>query len=142
MKITPFKTAAALALCAIGLSAVAMGAAAQQEPFTSNASASGRTCFRVDQVEGFAPVKFSDSVDGVNLRVRNDVYQLQFSAPCPEIREASRVAVDSRNPVQVCTGSDVDIIAYSKVAPARCKANGIRKFDKSQVAALPASERP
>lgn len=140
MNITQIRTtatAAALALCAVGLTA-----AAQQETFTANTSASGRTCFRVDQVEGFAAVKFSPSVDGVNLRVRNDVYQLQFATPCPAIREATRVAVDSRNPFQVCTGSDVDIVAYSKVAPARCKANGIRKIEGSELASIPSNERP
>lgn len=136
----------ALAAAAIGgaAAALAVSASAQDdERFVRNTDASGKACFRVDRVEGFAPVRFGEGIDGVNLRVRNDVYQMKFATPCPEIREATRVAVDSRQPVYVCTGADADIVAYSTIAPAqRCKVSGLRKVEPSEVASLPAAEKP
>ncbi len=130
--------AGALALAAAGLSA-----AAAPQQFVSNADADSRACFRTSDVVGFAATKISGR-DGVNLRVRKDVYQLEFAGPCPEIRESTRVAVEGRTPSMVCSGADADIVAFSQVTSkaARCKVSGIRKIEPSELSSLPRNEQP
>ena len=132
-------TAAAIALLGFSVSA----AAQDDSRFVRNTDASGRTCFRVDRVDGFAAVKFDEGFEGVNLRVRRDVYQLKFATPCPTIRDATRIALDSREPAYICNGADADIVTYSSIqSPQRCKVIGLRKIEPAEVASLPAKERP
>ncbi len=132
-------TAAAIALMGFTVSATAQDNSA----FVRNTDASGKACFRVDRVDGFASVKFSEGWDGVNLRVRNDIYQMKFASPCPTIRDATRIAIDSREPQYVCNGADADIVTYSNIqAPQRCRVSGLRKVEPAEVASLPAKERP
>lgn len=131
-------TAAAIAL--LGFTAAA---AQDDSAFVRNTDASTKACFRVDRVEGFASVKFGEGWDGVNLRVRNDVYQMKFAAPCPAIHDATRIALDSREPAYVCTGADADIVAYSRIqSPQRCRVIGLRKIEPAEIASLPADEKP
>lgn len=139
-----FSRKAGLTAAAIALMGFTVSAAAQDDSgFVRNTDASGKACFRVDRVEGFASVKFSEGWDGVNLRVRKDVYQMKFATPCPTIRDATRIALDSREPSYVCNGADADIITYSGIqSPQRCRVIGLRKIEAAEVASLPANEKP
>ena len=139
-----FSRKAGLTAVAIALLGFTVSAAAQDNSaFVRNTDASGRTCFRADRVEGFAATRFSDDHDGVNLRVRNEVYQMKFATPCPTIRDATRIALDSREPVYVCNGADADIVTYSGIqSPQRCRVIGLRKIEPAEVASLPANEKP
>jgi len=143
MKIRPtVKTvlaAATLAALSLGLSA----AAQDDSKFDTAGSTSGRMCFRIDDVDGFAPVRFDQGVDGVNIRVRRDVYQMKFVGPCIAIRDATRIAVESRQGAYVCSGVDTEVLAVSRLTGAeRCLVSGLRKVEPDEVASLPSKERP
>lgn len=130
---------AVLALATVGLSA----AAQDDGRFDAAAKDPGRQCFRVDRVDGFAPVRFDQGVDGVNIRVRRDVYQLKFVGPCIAMRDTTRIALESRQGAYICSGVDSEVVAVSKTTGAeRCLVADMRKVEASEVAALPSNERP
>lgn len=143
MKITPnlkaVLTGAALAAAAIGLSA----AAQDDAKFDDAAKDPGRQCFRVDRVDGFAAVRFDPASDGVNIRVRREVYQLKFANPCIAIRDATRIALESRQGAYICSGVDSEVVAVSRSTGAeRCLVSAMRKVEPAEVASLPSNERP
>jgi hypothetical protein len=101
-----------------------------------------RQCFFASTVSGFREV----GNDRVNFRVSGrDVYQLELFGTCPELRGSEKVLLDSRGGgASVCSGLDVDLIVPTNItaAPRRCPGRSIRKLTETEVAALPAGQRP
>ena len=134
-----------LALVLLTTFGLGLSAAAQDDDkFIGRTDAQARVCFRPDQVVGFAATKFENGQEGINLRVRRDVYQMKFAGACPEIRDATQVGVESHQAGgYVCSGADADIIAISKsMGTQRCRVSGMRKIEGDELAALPSKERP
>jgi hypothetical protein len=123
---------------------VGLAAAAQDDSkFIGRTDAQARVCFRGTDVDGFAAMKFENGQDGVNLRVKRDVYQMKFVGACPEIRESTKIAIESIQGPFICSGADADIIAVSRVTgPQRCRVSGMRKVEAAELASLPAKEKP
>ncbi len=131
-------------LSGMGAVLVLAGAASPDPSFTRNTESAARTCFHIRDVEGYSPAKIGER-DGVNLRIKNqDVFQVEFVAPCPEAGTAARVKLTSNSATDfVCTGADATLVAFAESGPTRqCAISGLRKLDKGQVAALPENELP
>lgn len=132
MRSQPPRVIAACALAAL--------AAACAEP-PRPAAGPPRACFLSRQVDGFA----ARGMDGVNLKVRQDYYALDFIAACPEADEALRIRL---RPLRgggafICEGDQVNVVAYSRVTgPRTCLARSVRRMSPQEVAALPKGQRP
>lgn len=133
-----------LAVGLLAASGIGLAAAAQDDSkFIGRTDAQARVCFRGEQVDGFAAMKFENGQEGVNLRVRRDVYQMKFMGACPEIRESTKIAIESIQGPYICSGADADIIAVSRITgPQRCRVSGMRKVEAAEIASLPAKEKP
>jgi hypothetical protein len=138
MKLLP-RNSAVIALCGGTLLIAGSTFAGPNDP-VSPTSASRDACFRVQQIDGWAP----RGTDGVNIRSHNAVYQADFTVPCLELPESTRISLRSTSGGSyICSGPDAELIAYSRLANAnRCTIQTLRRLTPSQVAALPKGERP
>lgn len=133
------------ALAAAGLSAALTACAPVAPPPGQLAAAgptptAGRQCFYTSRITGFRAA----GDRAVNLRVsEREVYQVALFSPCPEVRGAERILVDSRaGGSSVCTGLDVEVIVPGAAGPRRCPASSLRRLAEAEVTALPANQRP
>ncbi len=136
----PFSpTSALVALCGAALFVAGPTAAGPNDP-VSPTSASRDACFRVQQIDGWAP----RGTEGINIRSRGAVFQADFTIPCPELPESTRISMRSTSGGSyICSGPDAELIAYSHLANAnRCTIQTFRKLSAAEVAALPRAERP
>ena len=132
------------ALIAGGALVVLAGAAVAQQDFVRNTETDNRACFETRKMEGYAPATVGQR-DAINIRVSLDgVYQLEFSTICPGLKEATGVAIRTKNGSRLlCTGGEAELAVRGALAgPASCSVSGVRKLTEAEVAALPARARP
>lgn len=133
-----------LALIGAGVLAIAAGAAAAQQDFVRNTETDNRACFETRKMEGYAPGQVGNR-DAINIRVSLDgVYQLEFSTICPGLREATGVAIRTKNGSRLlCTGGEAELAVRGALGgPTTCTVSGVRKLTDAEVAALPSPSRP
>lgn len=125
------------ALVLVGATGFGAGSQATAQP------SSGRACFWPRSIRGFR------SIDNrtVYMRVsRNDVYALEFFAPCLGVDWAHGVGLRSRTGGTICEGrgNAVEIVVHGGRAfgRQRCTVNNVRRLTPDEVAALPPAARP
>ena len=131
-------------LAVLALLAATAGACAPVAPPPGPAAGGGapRQCFFASTVSGFREAAAGQRV---NFRVGvNDVYAVDLFAPCPELRSAEKVLLDSRaGGSSVCSGLDVELIVpVGNAPPKRCVGRSVRKLSPNEIAALAPRERP
>lgn len=126
-------------LAPILLSAAATAPAAS--PALGQTAAEPRQCFSSSQIGGFQEA--GDQAVNIRVGVR-DVYRLELTAPCHDVRFAQTVGVQTRGGTDfICSGLDaVLIVPRPGTSPDRCFVSQARKLSPAEVEALPARERP
>ncbi len=103
-------------------------------------AAAGGECFFASTITTFKP----SGATAVNVRSSNaGVYRAELAAPCGDLRAAEKVLLDSRSAgASVCAGADATLIVSSPAGSRACPARSLRRLTDTEVASLPAAERP
>lgn len=120
---------------------LALCACAPTTQQVATTSGEGRTCFLERQVDSFA----AQGIDVVNIKVLDDYFRLTLAEACPEIQEADRIQLVPRTRGMICVNQPADstVVAYSKVTgPRRCLVKTMQRLTPTEVASLPAKEKP
>ena len=131
-----------IAFCA-SLVLIAAADFGQPTRATAQPPPSGRSCFWPRSIRGFR------SIDNrvVYMRVsRNDVYALEFFAPCLGVDWAHGVGLRSRSGGTICEGrgNAVELVVRDGRAfgRQRCIVSNVRRLSPAEVASLPPSAIP
>ena len=127
--------ASALSLAAVACAPVA------PPPSGPLTTATRGDCFFASTITAFKP-----SANATAINVRSSaagVYRAELAAPCGDLRAAEKVLLDSRAAgASVCTGADATLIVSSPAGSRSCPVRSLRRLTDTEVAALPAPERP
>jgi hypothetical protein len=127
-------------LVACTIVAAALSSTAVAEAKTQSAQPpSARACFRPADVRGFQAV--DDQTVNVGVGVR-DVYQLKLFARSPDIDWTQRIALKATASDWICSALDATVIVPSPIGAQRFPVTALRKLTPTEVAALPARQRP
>lgn len=103
-----------------------------QDTGPSAAAASGRQCFRAQDVNSFTPVDRNT----VDVRVSaNRVYRLQLLTDCRDINWSQRIAIRSRGSSWICTGADLgtELIVPDAIGIDRCLVRDVRRLSDAEI---------
>lgn len=121
----------------IGLVALAGCAPVPTQPSQMAATTPDRQCMFPDDVQSFRVVSSGKAV--LVRDTGNAVFELQPSSNCRELSSAMRLAVADKT-TRLCAG-DWTFISASP-SPERCRAQISKRLSPTEVAALPAQDRP
>jgi hypothetical protein len=148
--LTASLAALALAVAAVSGTSNPVSAQPPDQPGAAPASGapgaaqprSGRSCFWARNIRDFR------SVDNRTAYVRvsgNDIYALEFFAPCRNVNWAHRVSLRSRTGSSICEGRGNAVSVFVRSGGSwreRCTVNNVRKLTADEIAALPRGARP
>jgi hypothetical protein len=121
------RIAGAAAVLALAVSCASYAGAPEQAPDSAAASASGRECFYLSQVNGYSHVK--GSRDRIRVSTGpNDRYEFEVFGPCPYLGDTEAMGFDQAGGGTICSGIDVDLIVPTPIGPQRCPVRMIRKL--------------
>jgi hypothetical protein len=131
-----FAALLALGACA-NPSPPSAGAAGQ--PAAAQASGGGRNCFNLSEVNGWR----AGQGDTVYVRVGvNRVFRMHLMGACPDVDWSEHIGIEASPTTWICSGMNATIIAPSSIGPHRCPVTKLQELTPTEIAALPARERP